>query len=245
MALFAGDQGIMTGEELTYDYNFDPFSAKNVKECLCGAEECRGILGRRQKEVKDALKPLTATTGKRKISQTMDDDVETVTKKRKIVFPTSSALKSAFKATKVETSRRFSQAGLLGSSTSSQKLHMERKSPTKRATKELSKRKSTADILAAHEKEEPRPEGSRRRSTGNLLPRGWKGWVLADSPPPSPTVEELAAMEPAGTKLVEAEVKAPRAEEGMVRTVRRSNRGTPGKSIRVIALGDDELKEWR
>ena len=61
MALFAGDDGIMTGEELTYDYNFEyvevqltcdsrlivysPFSQKNVQTCHCGAPTCRGFLG--------------------------------------------------------------------------------------------------------------------------------------------------------------------------------------------------------
>jgi histone-lysine N-methyltransferase ASH1L len=54
MALFAGDRPIMTGEELTYDYNFDPFSAKNVQKCLCGSPNCRGVLGPKPKEVKPA-----------------------------------------------------------------------------------------------------------------------------------------------------------------------------------------------
>ena len=45
IALFAGDRPIMTGEELTYDYNFDPFSAKHVQICLCGSHNCRGVLG--------------------------------------------------------------------------------------------------------------------------------------------------------------------------------------------------------
>ena len=52
MALFAGDQGIMTGDELTYDYNFDPFSQKNVQECRCGTKNCRGVLGPKAKEEK-------------------------------------------------------------------------------------------------------------------------------------------------------------------------------------------------
>ncbi|KAH0274363.1 SET domain-containing protein, partial [Aureobasidium melanogenum] len=56
MALFAGDRGILTGEELTYDYNFDPYSVKNVQECRCGATNCRGVLGPRPK---DANKPVT------------------------------------------------------------------------------------------------------------------------------------------------------------------------------------------
>ena len=52
MALFAGDRPIMSGDELTYDYNFDPFSAKNVQKCLCGSANCRGVLGPKPKEVK-------------------------------------------------------------------------------------------------------------------------------------------------------------------------------------------------
>ncbi|KAE8151944.1 hypothetical protein BDV25DRAFT_128430 [Aspergillus avenaceus] len=50
MALFAGDRGIITGEELTYDYNFDPYSQKNVQQCRCGADNCRGVLGPRPRE---------------------------------------------------------------------------------------------------------------------------------------------------------------------------------------------------
>mgnify|MGYP002621418380 CR=1 FL=1 len=56
MALFAGDRPITTGEELTYDYNFDPFCAKNVQKCLCGSANCRGVLGPRPKEVKPPKK---------------------------------------------------------------------------------------------------------------------------------------------------------------------------------------------
>ncbi|KAF2219962.1 hypothetical protein BDZ85DRAFT_242514 [Elsinoe ampelina] len=54
MALFAGKNGVMTGEELTYDYNFDNFSTLHVMECRCGAPLCRGKLERR-----DAKKEMT------------------------------------------------------------------------------------------------------------------------------------------------------------------------------------------
>ncbi|KAH8698143.1 hypothetical protein GQ44DRAFT_694189 [Phaeosphaeriaceae sp. PMI808] len=53
MALFAGRRGIMTGEELTYDYNFDPFSQKNIQECRCGTQSCRGVLGPKPKKTVD------------------------------------------------------------------------------------------------------------------------------------------------------------------------------------------------
>lgn len=50
MALFAGDAGISTGEELTYDYNFDNFNDDNTTACACGAEWCRGVLGKKPTE---------------------------------------------------------------------------------------------------------------------------------------------------------------------------------------------------
>jgi [histone H3]-lysine4 N-trimethyltransferase ASH1L len=46
MAVFAGENGVMTGEELTYDYNFDNFGTTR-QICYCGAENCRGFLSKR------------------------------------------------------------------------------------------------------------------------------------------------------------------------------------------------------
>ncbi|KAI0487395.1 SET domain-containing protein [Xylaria cf. heliscus] len=99
MALFAGDQDIMTGEELTYDYNFDPFSAKNVQKCLCGSPNCRGVLGPKPKEVKppkpskeELAKAAKAAKqkakgGKRKLKEALGDLEEangSTKKKRKV-----------------------------------------------------------------------------------------------------------------------------------------------------------------
>lgn len=108
MALFAGPRPIQTGDELTYDYNFDPFSAKNVQKCLCGSANCRGVLGPKPKEVKVPKPPkevkspkkkgvkatLKATAkatvkgGKRKLQELLagaEDEADTnSTKKRKI-----------------------------------------------------------------------------------------------------------------------------------------------------------------
>ena len=89
MALFAGERGIMTGEELTYDYNFDPFSQKNVQECRCGELGCRGILGPRAKkddrksEETEEEEPKKAKGLKRKMADALGGAVEKVTKKRK------------------------------------------------------------------------------------------------------------------------------------------------------------------
>ncbi|KAL8664496.1 MAG: hypothetical protein Q9202_003046 [Teloschistes flavicans] len=87
MALFAGESGIMTGDELTYDYNFNPYSVKNVQQCRCGTLSCRGILGPKPKEIKDALKPITAGSRKRKFQQAIEGGIQNVTKKRKINIP--------------------------------------------------------------------------------------------------------------------------------------------------------------
>ncbi|KAJ5594481.1 uncharacterized protein N7459_000689 [Penicillium hispanicum] len=70
MALFAGDRGVMTGEELSYDYNFDPYSNKNVQQCRCGSENCRGVLGPRPKDKDQRLKAEAATNGLGKIKTT-------------------------------------------------------------------------------------------------------------------------------------------------------------------------------
>jgi histone-lysine N-methyltransferase ASH1L len=82
MALFAGDKPIMTGDELTYDYNFDPFSAKNVQECRCGSDNCRGVLGPRpkdQKVVKESIKEAVKAgvkAGKRKLKELLGGENE-------------------------------------------------------------------------------------------------------------------------------------------------------------------------
>ena len=108
MALFAGDNGIMTSEELTYDYNFNPFSVKNIQECRCGADNCRGVLGpkpkeakereiREGREIREALNPITGGK-KRKIQQMAEDAIEgvkNVAKKRKINVAVPTSVKNA------------------------------------------------------------------------------------------------------------------------------------------------------
>ena len=82
MGLFAGKDGIMTGDELTYDYNFAPFSTKNTQKCLCGAKNCRGSLAPTPKEpkpkdVKEVLEPLVKKS-KRKLTASVEDAKEVV-----------------------------------------------------------------------------------------------------------------------------------------------------------------------
>lgn len=109
MALFAGDKPIMTGEELTYDYNFDPFSAKNVQKCLCGSANCRGILGPKVSKaaktepkalIKESVKAATKA-GKRKLKALIDGEnaSDGPSKKRKIAKATRAKPSLSAKAT--------------------------------------------------------------------------------------------------------------------------------------------------
>ncbi|KAF2265284.1 hypothetical protein CC78DRAFT_543373 [Lojkania enalia] len=100
MALFAGARGIMTGEELTYDYNFDPFSQKNIQECRCGTRSCRGVLGPKPKHQSQNLASSLLAGTKRKIQEVFgsikgSDSAPNSPKKRKLSSMASATLTKA------------------------------------------------------------------------------------------------------------------------------------------------------
>ncbi|KAI0506197.1 hypothetical protein F5B22DRAFT_477555 [Xylaria bambusicola] len=154
MALFAGDRDIMTGEELTYDYNFDPFSAKNVQKCLCGSPNCRGVLGPRPKETKPP-KPSkeelakaakkSAKGGKRKLKEVLGELEYTETntaKKRKVKTP--AGIKALATGVKRTTSLKVATKGATAvikrsvssiSVSAKAALGKKEKSPSKKITK--------------------------------------------------------------------------------------------------------------
>ncbi|KAF2859783.1 SET domain-containing protein [Piedraia hortae CBS 480.64] len=47
LGVFAGDDGVSTGDELTYDYNFETCADSRL-ECYCGTPSCRGFLTKRR-----------------------------------------------------------------------------------------------------------------------------------------------------------------------------------------------------
>lgn len=102
VALFAGDRGIVTGEELTYDYNFNPYSVKNVERCRCGASSCRGFLGPKPKEAKDPL-----TSNKRSSQKRPERASEKASKKREIFDSTSALNKNSITGTKRNFHKAF------------------------------------------------------------------------------------------------------------------------------------------
>ncbi|KAI4263170.1 MAG: hypothetical protein L6R42_001673 [Xanthoria sp. 1 TBL-2021] len=217
MALFAGENGIMTGEELTYDYNFNPYSVKNVQQCRCGAPTCRGILGPKPKEIKDALKPLT-TGGKRKLQQAIEDGIQTVTKKRKINIPTG--VRNALSNARAQTT---------GSLTTRTKVQAAKEDDKNEDSVKTSLRriKSTSMLEKASSKTKTAMNTySRRRSTATLAFKEEE--VQEEEEDDNRPMSRRSSVKAAASSV----------RKNVVRTVKRGGRGAAGgrtgKSIRVI-----------
>jgi [histone H3]-lysine4 N-trimethyltransferase ASH1L len=165
MALFAGDRPILTGDELTYDYNFDPFSAKNVQKCLCGWPNCRGVLGPKPREVKPPKTDLkesvksSVKAGKRKLKEFVGENGDgkgNMAKKRKIKVATgikrsissasSKAAKGAAKSATALKKRVSSISVTKVSANSNSKVKAGAKASVKATTKAVTK--ATAKITA-------------------------------------------------------------------------------------------------
>ncbi|EKD21480.1 uncharacterized protein L3040_006140 [Drepanopeziza brunnea f. sp. 'multigermtubi'] len=156
MALFAGDNPIMTGDELTYDYNFDPFSAKNVQECRCGSSNCRGFLGPKPKpnakepkvykELKDNFKAgvkAGVKAVKRKLNELLggddtDDAEEHSPKKRKM--KTATGVKGSAPSASMKMAKNAGKS--VKKSVSSQLLNARNAVGSKRVIKKTMKAKS-------------------------------------------------------------------------------------------------------
>lgn len=239
MALFAGDKGIMTGDELTYDYNFDPYSTKNVQECRCGAPSCRGVLGPKPKETKDikeALKPIT-TGGKRKFQQAIEDTVEKVTKKRKIAV--SKSVKTTLSKVKTQTAASLTKARAVTSSTTqSERLVKKVSERSLRGIKqstllERSGQKVTKKTIVTM---------PRRRSVNGTFVKGDPVDMNGEKEEETKKVQRKEKeARPAGRRD-SVKARAGTVKENVVRTVRRSSRASKGKTIRVIGDEDDEME---
>ena len=236
MALFAGDKGIMTGDELTYDYNFDPYSTKNVQECRCGAPSCRGVLGPKPKEtkdIKDALKQLT-TGGKRKLQQALKDTVSKVTKKRKIAVPTS--VKATLSNLKMQTTANLSKAyALTATSTQNERLVKKISERSLRGIKrssllETSETRVTKKTIVAMAR--------RRSANGTFLKGGPIGLGTEEEEKDERVLEKEAR---SANRKESVKAKANRVKKNVVSTMRKSSRAGNGKTFR--AIGDDDEME--
>jgi histone-lysine N-methyltransferase ASH1L len=82
MGIFAGDLGVMTGEELTYDYNFDNFGSSQQK-CHCGAPSCRGFLSKRLNAAEQKLRDKEELERQRKAALEAAKNAEAAVKAKK------------------------------------------------------------------------------------------------------------------------------------------------------------------
>ncbi|KAF3023992.1 hypothetical protein E8E15_009006 [Penicillium rubens] len=149
MALFAGDRGVSTGEELSYDYNFDPYSNKNVQECRCGSANCRGFLGPRLKEKQQRAKelekrkaegsPKTTTAKKvigkkRKASEEAESDDEAPQGKKRKIIRSKSIKAGVKKAVAAVRGKKTTKTTAKGKTTTAVKSKTNVKLPTVKAT---------------------------------------------------------------------------------------------------------------
>lgn len=253
MALFAGDRGIMTGEELTYDYNFNPYSIKNVQECRCGSASCRGVLGPKPKEIKDALKPI-ATGGKRKFQQALEDVVEsvtkTVTKKRKLAIPKT--VKKGYAYVKVvgeKASESLTKSRNLASLTAQNERLVNKVSER---SLRGAQRMTTSEVTPNKFKKHTTITYTRRRSsTGTFMKKGdeKRNENKVEEPETSKSIKGKQVPNKAHSSLAAGSSvqkvtngmtqKAVSVRKNVVTTLRRSSRGNSEKTIRVVM---DEVK---
>ncbi|KAI4956324.1 hypothetical protein J4E91_000535 [Alternaria rosae] len=155
MALFAGPRGIMTGDELTYDYNFDPFSQKNIQECRCGTESCRGVLGPKPKkpiEEKSIASALITGT-KRKLQDLLgprrsgSESTQSSPKKRRMLVGNSASAKAKNAVARSESARE--QAEREADALSRQNASRENRALQRSNSGTLDKRTRSANLRTA------------------------------------------------------------------------------------------------
>ncbi|KAI9703254.1 MAG: hypothetical protein M1836_007820 [Candelina mexicana] len=223
MALFAGDRGVMSGEELTYDYNFDPFSAKNVQECRCGALECRGVLGPKPKdapkprEEKPSLRALVTGT-KRKLEQVLSGssvDRSEGVKKRKLSTPGS--VKAAIMRGKAELGIHVAET-YVGVGTKKVKVVKQRSRASLASSRKSERRTSTIGRLTA----------AMQKGSNLTLKR-------RVSPSLSSAEEEKQVIEKRGSVTA----AAASIRRNVVRTVRGSRRAAAAAKVNNIERVDE------
>ncbi|KAJ4259610.1 hypothetical protein NW762_007540 [Fusarium torreyae] len=180
MALFAGDKPIMTGDELTYDYNFDPFSAKNVQKCLCGEPNCRGVLGPKPREVKPPKTDLknavkgAVKAGKRKLKELIGDEGDNGNKAKKRKVQPAKGVKRAISNASSKVAKGAASAlkkGMSTVTTTAKKAALGSKSPAKRraSTGALLKKTTTKRVIQTYSSRTPKKRASDRASSVGLV----------------------------------------------------------------------------
>jgi len=168
MGIFAGENGVMTGEELTYDYNFDNFGSSQQK-CHCGAPSCRGFLSKRLNAAEQKLR-----------------DKEEAERQHKAAIEAAKSAEAAVKAKKEKDSKGSGWTGWIDLNSREVREQLKRE---KQAKEEEAKNSDRARRMAARrgevvpplpKAEEPTPkvaaelkkparDNSRRQTTGTTM----------------------------------------------------------------------------
>ncbi|TLD25730.1 SET domain-containing protein [Venturia nashicola] len=224
MGLFAGEDGIFTGEELTYDYNFEVYSEDNVQVCLCGSENCRGILGPKtlqQKKKSRASKTMdtvkAAVQGvKRKAkemiglqedSESDSDDESSRPKRRRIADPRSMLGKVGRQSSNVSSGSEPAVQPMSGAELAAQKQSREERAL-----------KRSSSLMTANSRVTEGMVTKSRRSKASFhvsgVPQAIKALNRRSMPAPrdpSPsTSEDESDSDPSTPVSVSPQVKAPK-----------------------------------
>ncbi|KAJ4026963.1 hypothetical protein NW752_001922 [Fusarium irregulare] len=186
MALFAGDKPIMTGDELTYDYNFDPFSAKNVQKCLCGEPNCRGVLGPKPREVKQPKTDLknavkgAVKAGKRKLKELIGDEGGSSNNAKKRKIQPAKGVKRAISDASSKVAKGAATALKKGVSTvtsTAKKAALGSKSPAKRrvSTGAILKKTTTKRVIQTYSRTPQKRVSGRASGVGLVAASRAKG----------------------------------------------------------------------
>ncbi|KAI9779845.1 MAG: hypothetical protein M1839_007158 [Geoglossum umbratile] len=232
MALFAGENGVMTGEELCYDYNFDPFSIKNVQECRCASGNCRGVLGPKQlpakEQKKEVIKPLVKRA-KRKFRQYLsgekDASASSGPKKRKLAATTSKkkALIALTKTTS-KTTPRSSTRRIASSNLPSPKKRRAAHKPPPRA------RTPTPTPGARSARLQSKQKTALKRVVNTAKSRTpVAGDTISVRSSPRKKVKTFKAMEAAVVRKSTIKIAASRAKRGVVRNAKGSKTRVMGR----------------
>lgn len=108
MGVFAGEDGIITGEELTYDYNFDNFG-KTRQICYCGAPNCRGYLSKRLNAAEMKKAAREEQERQRKAAEEAQRRAEEEVKKTKVKADRGSSWRGWVAVDDPETKERLKQ----------------------------------------------------------------------------------------------------------------------------------------
>ncbi|KAF2703941.1 hypothetical protein K504DRAFT_442736 [Pleomassaria siparia CBS 279.74] len=237
MALFAGSRGIMTGDELTYDYNFDPFSSKNIQECRCGTASCRGVLGPKPKKPAPEEKSLASSLlsgTKRKISEVFGRKTGDVSspKKRKLSAMASAAWTKAQNAAAEEDAARI-RSERNAAELRAQQASRENRAMMRSTSMQLSSKRSKV-IRKATRVSMPNIKSTRRTTTVDMKR---KSLPLASAPKSAPKTPRLGSMAKHGTQTPKVKKSLP--------TISSKTRKSPLKipSMRPHLLGDTTDEE--